>query len=83
MTPEAHIQALLEFFRSNNTLLLTSHARPDGDAIGSVLALAEILEQLGCEAHIILVDPIPFIYRTLPNIGRIHQTPSAADIVSE
>jgi len=80
MTPEAHIQALLEFFRSHRRLLLTSHARPDGDAIGSVLALAEVLDQLGCHTDIILADSSPFIYRTLPNIHRIHHTPSANDI---
>ena len=80
MTPEAHIQSLLEFFRSNRRLLLTSHARPDGDAIGSVLALAEVLDQLGCHTDIILADSSPFIYRTLPNIHSIHHTPSANDI---
>ena len=80
MTPEAHIQALLEFFRSNRRLLLTSPARPDGDAIGSVLALAEILDQLGCHTDIVLVDSSPFIYHTLPNINRIHHKPSANDI---
>jgi phosphoesterase RecJ-like protein len=80
MTPEAHIETLLEFFRSNRSFILTSHARPDGDAIGSVLALAEILDQLGCEAHIVLADPVPFIYRTLPNIERIHRAPSAAHV---
>jgi bifunctional oligoribonuclease and PAP phosphatase NrnA len=80
MTPEDHIEALLEFFRSNRRFLLTSHARPDGDAIGSVLALAEILDQMGCETDVVLADPIPFIYRTLPNINRIHHTPSANDI---
>ncbi|HEY6412446.1 MAG TPA: bifunctional oligoribonuclease/PAP phosphatase NrnA [Edaphobacter sp.] len=83
MTPEASIAALLEAFRSTPRFILTSHARPDGDAIGSVLALAEVLDQLGCRAEIVLSDPIPFIYRTLPNIGRIHHAPSVSDIVSD
>jgi bifunctional oligoribonuclease and PAP phosphatase NrnA len=79
-TPDADIAALLAFFRSHPRLLLTSHARPDGDAIGSVLALAEVLDQLGCKADVILVDPIPYIYRTLPNLNRIHHTASANDV---
>jgi len=83
MTPEASIAALLEAFRSTPRFILTSHARPDGDAIGSVLALAEVLDQLGCQTDIILADPIPFIYRTLPNIERIHHVPSVADIVPD
>ena len=83
MTPEASITALLEAFRSTPRFILTSHARPDGDAIGSVLALAEVLEQLGCQTDIVMADPIPFIYRTLPNIGRIHHAASASDIVPD
>jgi bifunctional oligoribonuclease and PAP phosphatase NrnA len=83
MTPEASIAALLEAFRSTPRFILTSHARPDGDAIGSVLALAEILDQLGCHTDIVLADTIPFIYRTLPNIARIHHAPSALDIVPD
>ena len=77
---DADIAALLAFFRSHRRLLLTSHARPDGDAIGSVLALAEVLDQLGCKPEVILVDPIPYIYRTLPNLNRIHHTASANDV---
>lgn len=74
------IAALLSFFRSHPRLLLTSHARPDGDAIGSVLALSEVLDQLGCHTDVVLADPVPNIYRTLPNVGRIHHLPSADDI---
>jgi len=74
------IAALLAFFRSHRRALITSHARPDGDAIGSVLALAEVLDQLGCKAEIILADPIPYIYRTLPNLDRIHHNASANDV---
>jgi phosphoesterase RecJ-like protein len=77
---DSDIAALLAFFRSHRRLLLTSHARPDGDAIGSVLALAEVLDQLGCKVDVVLVDPIPYIYRTLPNLHRIHHTASANDV---
>jgi bifunctional oligoribonuclease and PAP phosphatase NrnA len=83
MTSEASITALLEAFRSTPRFILTSHARPDGDAIGSVLALAEVLDQLGCQTDIVMADPIPFIYRTLPNIERIHHAASASDIVPD
>ena len=46
--------------------LLTSHARPDGDAVGSVLACWQILRQLGKEAQVVMADPVPVIYRPLP-----------------
>lgn len=75
MSPEASIAQLLEAFRSTSRFLITSHARPDGDAVGSVLALAEILNQLGCETDIVLADPVPYIYRNLPGAERIRITP--------
>jgi phosphoesterase RecJ-like protein len=77
---ERRIAKLLATFRANPRFLLTSHSRPDGDAVGSVLALAEVLDQLGCKAEVILSDPIPSTYSALPNLDRIHQTASANDI---
>jgi phosphoesterase RecJ-like protein len=80
MTAEPAITALVEAFRSHRRLLVTSHARPDGDAIGSVLALAEILDQVGCEAIVVLADETPLIYRTLPGLDRIHFVADARQI---
>jgi len=77
---EAPIAALLEVFRSHRRFLITSHARPDGDAIGSVLALAEILDQLGHECTVILVDEIPAVYRKLPGVERIVQAQDAREL---
>jgi phosphoesterase RecJ-like protein len=77
---EPQIAALLATFRAHPRFLLTSHSRPDGDAIGSALALAEVLDQLDCQVDIILADPIPSTYRALPNLDRIHHAPSANDI---
>lgn len=71
MTQEASIAALLQSFHSTSRFLLTSHARPDGDAVGSVLAMAEILNQLGCETQIVLADPAPYIYHSLPGVASI------------
>jgi bifunctional oligoribonuclease and PAP phosphatase NrnA len=82
-THESSIAALLAAFRNHPRFLLTSHARPDGDAIGSVLALAEVLDQLGCQVDIVFADPIPATYSTLPNLHRIHHSPSANDIVAD
>ena len=71
MTQETSIAALLQSFHSTSRFLLTSHARPDGDAVGSVLAMAEILNQLGCETQIVLADPAPYIYHSLPGVASI------------
>ena len=53
--------------------LLTSHARPDVDAVGSVLACWQILRQLGKEAQVVMADPVPVIYRPLPFADSIVQ----------
>jgi bifunctional oligoribonuclease and PAP phosphatase NrnA len=78
MTPEASIATLLKTFRSTSRFIITSHARPDGDAVGSALAIAEILHQLGCETRIVLADPPPIIYKSLPGIESI-QVASSVD----
>ena len=39
--------------------VITSHARPDGDAIGSQLAMAYALRQLGKSVSLVDKDPAP------------------------
>lgn len=50
---------LLETFRSGGRFLLSSHAHPDGDAIGSEVALALLLRKAGSSATIWNADPAP------------------------
>src|SRR5260370_31419165 len=54
--------------------LVTSHRRPDGDAIGSTLALALILRKMGKSAEIVFGDSVPVIYRPLPRAETIVHT---------
>jgi phosphoesterase RecJ-like protein len=51
--------------------LLTSHSRPDGDSIGSQLALAFALERLGKHVRIINSDAAPEHYFDFPGVDRI------------
>jgi phosphoesterase RecJ-like protein len=60
--------------QQNSRFLVTSHARPDGDAVGSVLAMGSVLHALGKQVDMILADPIPVVYRTLPGVGRVRHT---------
>src|SRR5271154_6811474 len=76
MMDEAQIAALLECFAQHPHFIITSHARPDGDAVGSVLALAELLHQLGRTTDLVLADTVPNIYRTLPGVERIRHAPA-------
>lgn len=54
--------------------ILTSHARPDGDAVGSALACCQILRSMGKEASVVLSDGVPVIYRPLPGSDSVVQT---------
>jgi bifunctional oligoribonuclease and PAP phosphatase NrnA len=51
--------------------LLTSHARPDGDSIGSQLALAFALDALGKQVRIVNADAPPEHYEDFPGMDRI------------
>ncbi len=75
----AELAEILDAMRAGGRWMVTSHARPDGDAVGSVLALGAVLEQLGCEAEIVLADPVPYIYRKLPGVGRVQVRPSLGE----
>ena len=70
--------------RERQSFILTSHARPDGDAIGSQLALALALRALGKDVRLINKDPIPAQYRNFPGVAGIEfaaQVTGAADAV--
>jgi len=60
------LEHVLREIEQRDHFVLTSHARPDGDAIGSVLACGEILRQMGKSAEVVLHDAVPTIYRPLP-----------------
>jgi phosphoesterase RecJ-like protein len=49
----------VELVRAHNSFVLTSHMRPDCDAIGSELALALALRALGKQAQIVNGDTVP------------------------
>ena len=51
--------------------LLTSHARPDGDSIGSQLAMAFALDALGKQVRIVNADAAPDHYQEFPGMERI------------
>jgi len=57
---------VLKQIAERDRFLLTSHARPDGDAVGSALACCQILREMGKQAEVVLRDGVPRIYRPLP-----------------
>jgi phosphoesterase RecJ-like protein len=64
--------------QSRQSFVLTSHSRPDGDAVGSQLALAFALETLGKKVRLVGHDPAPAPYRVFPGVDRIEVTAQTA-----
>ena len=64
--PRQGLGAVLDVVRGGRRFAIVPHARPDGDAVGSMLACGMMLAQLGKEADLVSADPVPLIYRGLP-----------------
>ncbi|MDE3188351.1 MAG: bifunctional oligoribonuclease/PAP phosphatase NrnA [Acidobacteriota bacterium] len=70
-TPAHPEEAILEVLRAGERFLVCSHSRPDGDAVGSVLAMGMLLQQMGKRADLVTADRVPAIYRSLPQADAI------------
>lgn len=65
--PEEIIQAIQD---AGNVALFT-HVHPDGDALGSLLGFAGILEGMGKSVFCYLDDSVPYLYDFLPGCERV------------
>lgn len=65
------ILQIIEVIRSNSSFLLTTHEGPDGDAIGSSLALASFLRKIGKDVIVHYQDPVPELYAFLPGADAV------------
>lgn len=65
------VAAILRVLRDGERFLVCSHSRPDGDAIGSMLALGMLIEQMGKRADLVTADRIPAVYRKLPGADAV------------
>jgi phosphoesterase RecJ-like protein len=63
--------AILQVLRQGERFLVCSHTRPDGDAVGSMLAMGMLLEQMGKHADLVTADRIPAVYNALPGAGAV------------
>ena len=68
---------ICELFRTEQNFLVLTHYRPDGDAIGSQLALALLLKHLGKNVEAWNEDPVPRKFRFLPHSHLIQLPPAA------
>lgn len=65
-------EPLVRLLEAAKSVLITSHVNPDGDAVGTSLALQRILSALGKTATVWLRDEPPTVLRALPGAASMH-----------
>lgn len=65
------VQQIIEVIHNNSSFLLTTHEGPDGDAIGSSLAMASFLRSIGKDVTVYYQDPVPDLYSFLPGADSV------------
>jgi bifunctional oligoribonuclease and PAP phosphatase NrnA len=65
------LEAICRLFREKNRFLIACHENPEGDAIGSELALALALRKMGKTVTVLNSDPIPGNLVFLPGVDTI------------
>jgi bifunctional oligoribonuclease and PAP phosphatase NrnA len=79
MTVVTEQEQVLQELRQADKLLLTTHENPDGDALGSLLAMHRMLEQLGKDSLMYMSPhefPLPWEYRGFSFDGLVGSPPA-------
>ena len=69
---ETEFKRLEDLIANSRTFFLAGHLNPDGDTIGSMLAIASVLKRLGKKVRLFSQDPVPENLRFLPQARSIH-----------
>jgi bifunctional oligoribonuclease and PAP phosphatase NrnA len=64
---------IISKIKESNKIAIMSHIMPDGDNVGSSLALYNTLKKLGKDVHFILDDDIPKVYKFLKNSDKVER----------
>lgn len=75
---EALLQAANQLIRSAQRVLIVSHIRPDGDALGSLLGLGLSLQATGKDVQMVLADGVPANFRSLVGSDQVNTRPDGA-----
>src|SRR5436190_431073 len=70
------VQRIVDAIRARQRFVLSSHSRPDGDSIGSQLAMAYALRALGKDVAIVNLDPANGPLMQFPGVPEITIAPA-------
>ena len=65
------LDSILEEIKGAESIVILTHENPDGDAVGSSLAMYAALKQIGKENVDIIIPEYPRTYRFLPNVDMV------------
>jgi phosphoesterase RecJ-like protein len=70
MINSKNLKKLDEFVEKSNKIAVAAHADPDGDSIGSIMALREILKTKGKDIDFFINGEIPFNYKFIKDLDK-------------
>jgi len=65
------MKKIINHLKNSNHIIIASHINPDGDAIGSLIAMGLALDALNKNITLYNESPVPSAYRFLPSVERI------------
>ncbi len=75
-------ELVIDHLRAATKLVVVTHEKPDGDALGSLVAMQQILTTLGKDCLMFVAHdefPLPYEYRFLPLDGLVSEAPPDLD----
>ncbi len=73
------VQQVADTIAAGNDWLIVTHERPDGDAIGSALAVASLLSALGKTWRVLVEEPLPVRFSFLPRYDAVSLVQTVPD----
>ncbi len=73
------LSQVVELIETKHRFMITAHVRPDGDSLGSSLALYWILVALGKDPIVIMRDHVPHAYSSLPGADDVVTMPEITE----
>lgn len=71
MSKELIYKSLIDTFNRYKKIVIVSHVNPDGDALGSTLALCLFLKKIGADPIVILPNDYPAFFSWMPSLNNV------------
>jgi len=65
------MDTIIRYLKNSSRIFIATHTNPDGDAIGSMVAMGLGLDSLNKKITLYNESPIPAVYRFLPSVNRV------------